>query len=448
MISYLPELYPDELIYSWFCRYYIHTGCVTNVMAFQEILCHRSNTPSIEFLGHLKPSTEQLLHKLFDMNDLIINHTMFPQYARFIPLYQKKKALYHISSDFRDVHHLFAIPPRTQEDSNLKYCPICAEEDRNTYGEAYWHREHQIRNMSICSKHKCLLVRSNVPAKNTQAFTLHPAELCVELQKPKYTNNTSQMDFCEYMAGVFKTPINFERDVPTNAILYDKLRKTKYLIETNKARYTRHFIIELQNYYQNIYPNDIISAVQIQRALSGDTLSFSVICQIAFFLNISIDELTNSLLTNKQIEWEEAQKEYYKKIKEPIDMIAYDNKTAPEFKQYAHDIYTGAASDMGRPGRISKKEIYIRWGLSAAKLKKLPKCNAIMQKYDETFEENCARRIIWAYNNFISEKDKPCKWYILEKTSGVKIKNARKAIPYLSKYADKTIVNAIIKIMP
>ena len=24
MIAYLPELYPDELAYSWFCRYYAH----------------------------------------------------------------------------------------------------------------------------------------------------------------------------------------------------------------------------------------------------------------------------------------------------------------------------------------------------------------------------------------------------------------------------------------
>ena len=30
MISYLPELYPDELVYSWFCRLYIHGGYLTH----------------------------------------------------------------------------------------------------------------------------------------------------------------------------------------------------------------------------------------------------------------------------------------------------------------------------------------------------------------------------------------------------------------------------------
>lgn len=41
MIAYLPEIYPDELVYSWFCRYYIHTGCITNAMAFRELLYNR-----------------------------------------------------------------------------------------------------------------------------------------------------------------------------------------------------------------------------------------------------------------------------------------------------------------------------------------------------------------------------------------------------------------------
>lgn len=38
MISYLPKIYPDELAYSWFCRYYVHTGCLTHSMALKEIL--------------------------------------------------------------------------------------------------------------------------------------------------------------------------------------------------------------------------------------------------------------------------------------------------------------------------------------------------------------------------------------------------------------------------
>ncbi|MDE6055387.1 MAG: TniQ family protein [Lachnospiraceae bacterium] len=67
-------------------------------------------------------------------------------------------------------HHLFAILPRTEDNQWLKYCPLCAGEDRERYGETYWHRRHQIRNMNVCTRHKCRLKSSKVPAKS---------ELCI-----------------------------------------------------------------------------------------------------------------------------------------------------------------------------------------------------------------------------------------------------------------------------
>ena len=59
MISYLPEIYPDELVYSWFCRYYVHSGCLTHKMALDDILYKRCNNPSKEFLGHLNPDMQK-----------------------------------------------------------------------------------------------------------------------------------------------------------------------------------------------------------------------------------------------------------------------------------------------------------------------------------------------------------------------------------------------------
>jgi len=248
MIAYLPEIYPDELVYSWFCRYYIHTGCITNTMAFQELLYSRSNNPSKEFIGHLSTATAELIQQLFVMDDLIINHTMYPQYARFVPLQQKKNALYHIGYDFCDAHHLFAILPRAQSDMWLKYCPLCAQEDRENYGEAYWHRKHQIRNMSICTRHNCLLVNSDISAKSEQSFTLNPAELTVDLQEPRYEDNTSKVAFCEYMAAVFDAPINLKNNIPISAVLYHAMNKTKYMKQSGKSRHTKQFVDDMQNY--------------------------------------------------------------------------------------------------------------------------------------------------------------------------------------------------------
>ena len=39
----------------------------------------------------------------------------------------------------------------------LKFCPLCHAEDSQTYGEPYWHREHQIPLLPVCPKHGCKL---------------------------------------------------------------------------------------------------------------------------------------------------------------------------------------------------------------------------------------------------------------------------------------------------
>ena len=86
MIAYLPEIYPDELAYSWFCRYYVHSGCITHKMALNDILYKRCNNPSKEFLGHLQSDMLSEIKKMYPLEHIVLEHTMFPQYARFIPL--------------------------------------------------------------------------------------------------------------------------------------------------------------------------------------------------------------------------------------------------------------------------------------------------------------------------------------------------------------------------
>ena len=176
MIVYFPSIYPDELVYSWFCRYYVHSGCFSHKMALQELYCKKSDYLNKEFIGNLNHRAMEQINKIYPLDELVLNHTMYPQYARFIPLEKKKEALYRLGHEPCDVHHLFCVLPRNEGEQYLKFCPMCAREDRERYGETYWHRKHQIRNMSICTKHKCRLMESSVPAKSEQSFTFSPAE--------------------------------------------------------------------------------------------------------------------------------------------------------------------------------------------------------------------------------------------------------------------------------
>lgn len=446
MISYLPEIYPDELVYSWFCRYYVHSGCLTHSMALKEILYNRCNNPSKEFLGHLNPDMLSAIQRMYPIETMIIEHTMFPQYARFIPLEQRKRALYHIGFDFCDAHHLFAILPRNKDDLFLKYCPMCVKEDRQKYGEAYWHIVHQIRNMQICTKHNCQLVNSAVVAKSEQTFTLCPAESYVTVQKPIIESDSLILEYAKYMTYVFNTPLNFEKDVPISAILYNAMQNTKYMKSSGKTRYTKQFADDIKAYYSKLDLGSVASMYQIQRVLLGDRFDFSVVCQIAFYLEMDIKTLANPTLTAVQIKQE--QNAHYMKDRPAIDWTAYDAETAPILEQVARSIYDGTANTNGRPERISERIIYREMDLQKYRLDNLPKCKAIFERYSEPYGETWARRIIWAYNKLKSERNgMPFYWSDVRRISGVKKKNIDKVLPYLQKHTDKKTAAAIIKII-
>lgn len=382
---------------------------------------------------------------MYPIEEVILKHTMFPQYARFVPQEQKNKALYHIGYDFCDAHHLFAILPRASGDQYLKFCPLCADEDRQQHGEAYWHRVHQIRNMQICTKHNCRLVNSSVVAKSEQTFTLCPAESHIADHKPVFETDPLKIAYAQYMVDVFNAPMDFEKDIPICAVLYHGMQNTKYIKSTGKTRYTKQLAEDINAYYTRLNICDIASMSQIQRVLlGGDRFDFSVICQIAFYLGMDIKTLTNPMLTAAQIEQE--QSTHYMANRPVIDWAAYDAETAPILERIAKSIYDGTASETGRPERVSEKVIYREMGFPGHRLENLPLCRAVFDRYSESYEENWARRIVWAYAK-LQVEGVSCYWSDIRQLTGVKKKNIEKVIPYIRKYTDEKTANAIIAVI-
>lgn len=292
MIGFMPSIYPDELVYSWFCRYFVHSGYATNKMALNDLLYNRHCNPSKEFIGHLTPDMEQQIRGIYPMRKLILDHTMFPQYARFIECSKKKNAIYHLEHDFCDAHHLFAILPRSGGDCFLKYCPFCAAEDRNLYGEAYWHRKHQIRNMNVCPKHGVRLVNSSVSAKSEHTFTLDPAETAIQDIQAEFAADSSELEYAAYMEKIFDVPVDFENNIPIGAVLYFGMEGTKYMSKTCRIGNTKLLADDMQGFFSKIGLADIASYYQIQRTLLGSRSDFFVVSQMAFFLGMPVNYFT------------------------------------------------------------------------------------------------------------------------------------------------------------
>ena len=442
MINYLPSLYPDELVYSWFCRYYVHSGCSTHKMALDDLFLKRCHNPSKEFIGHLNPQAQEQIEKMYSMEHLILNHTMYPQYARFIPLAEKKKAMYHLGHDFCDPHYLFTILPRTKSELYLRYCPLCVKEDREKYGETYWHRKHQIRNVQVCSKHRCLLVCSEVSAKSERSYTFCAAEEFAEETTPLMADSFRQ-SFSEFLSSVFDSSLDLGKDIPANAILHYALFDTKYISKTHTTKNTKLLAEDIQAFYSKTGMSDIASMNQIQRLWCGDRSDFSVICQIAYFLGMRVEDLVNPNLSAEQINTE--RDNHYMKRKTTVDWSALDDEISPQLEEFADAVYSGVASDIGRPERVSEKMVYRELGLEKHRLENMPKCRAILDRFKESYEENWARRLVWAYHKLKSEcTDNPFYWSDMRKLAGVKKAKLESVIPYLYKHTDPLTANSIM----
>lgn len=442
MTGFMPSIYPGELVYSWFCRYYVHSGYTASRTALEDLLYNRHCNPSKEFIGHLNPTMEQVIKNMYPIDKLVIEHTMFPQYARFIECPNKKDALYRLGHEFCDAHHLFSILPRNEGNQYLKYCPVCASEDRKQYGETYWHRNHQIRNMNVCTKHKCRLVKSAIPAKSEQSFILDPAETVVQDAMVKYDVNSLEMEFASYMEEIFETPMDFENGIAIDTILYYELEGTKYMSSTGKTRNTQVLVDDMQRYYRGIGLNEVASVYQIQRTLLGSRSDFSIVCQIAFYLGISVDNLLYPTLPEELVLKREGNRG--SKEETPKNWEQYDEEMAPILEKVAYDIYHGNINDTGRPEKVSERLIYKYAGLANHRLDNMPKCREVLSRYKESYAQNWARRLIWAYQKLKSENGgRPVFWCDMRKLAGVKKKNADVILPLLEQYADKTTADAI-----
>lgn len=92
MIAFFPELYEDELAYSWFSRYYTKSGYLSLRYALDDLYVKRYVNPDTEFVNELRPEVKELVIKHCGMENLILGHTMFSSYGRFLPDAKKQEA--------------------------------------------------------------------------------------------------------------------------------------------------------------------------------------------------------------------------------------------------------------------------------------------------------------------------------------------------------------------
>ena len=159
MVGFFPSLYPDELWYSAIVRFHVHSGMAYWTDTLSLLFPDQTSYPKV---GDMMPNEtmQQIVRQLpegaLDLRDLALHHSLFPFRLRFLPTQQKQDYLERFCKGEDIQPHLLSITKKLREHP-LCYCPMCVQEDRETYGEAYWHTFHQIPLMPLCPRHGCRL---------------------------------------------------------------------------------------------------------------------------------------------------------------------------------------------------------------------------------------------------------------------------------------------------
>jgi len=165
VVAHFPSLYPDELLYSGIARYHQMSGNTAQKHTVRELFGDRLVCATVDLPSHLRHLSERL-GSVYSVQDLIINHTLYPYYRVFISP-EKAEYIFNQMSEgmsWGEVHIVLGIPASLIKlPTHLRFCSSCYAMDISIYHEPYWRRSHQIPGVIVCPMHKVPLIESTVP---------------------------------------------------------------------------------------------------------------------------------------------------------------------------------------------------------------------------------------------------------------------------------------------
>ena len=92
MLGFFPEFYPDELVYSLLARYYVRTGYMIYRSISEELFGDKQIKANVEYFSKLAEDVIDVITQYKSLDEITLQHTMYPYYARFYPRNIKKAA--------------------------------------------------------------------------------------------------------------------------------------------------------------------------------------------------------------------------------------------------------------------------------------------------------------------------------------------------------------------
>lgn len=484
MITYFPEIYPDELLYSQLARCYVKAGYPAYIYIAEDFFQDKKVRPDIEFINTFTSAAFRVVTREMTINEIIMKHTMFPYYGRFISKERRNKAYQALIGMKGNYNNLLPKVKSCQE-RFLRYCPLCVKADRDKFGETYWHRTHQIIGINICPIHRCYLKNSEVVISAKASPILHHAEGVIsQKDNVELVQNDIAYELSDYVAAVFQSGLDMDSDVGIGEFLHSRMIGTKYLSARGKKRYMELLYRDFISYYEKLPENHITELWQLQKIFTNDRSNFVDVCLLAYFLKISVNDLVNMKVPDipqDEVFDAEIKKLHDKGLKYPEIAkrlgMSYDSvKTIGNgrYGKYQHkkenpqkggvrakdwtkldDEYLTLVQraiqriendESSMPKKITVIGIERDVGLPEGSFRKMPKCKAEINNHSISQEQLWAKKVVWAVHRILSE-GQPLNWKHIRNLTNMRNENFQVCKPYLKMYTDVEMVERINELL-
>lgn len=423
MISYFPQIYDDELMYSLLARAYIHSGFSSYKQFSLVFFGEERKTIDIEMLNVIVGETDIEI----DYDNILDKNTLFNFYCMFDNPVVISKAKEMVLSGDKAYRNTITFEASGKE-RFLKYCPKCVEKDRKTFGETYWHRSHQISSSKICTKHRCYLMESNISMSGKRTPMLYHAEQIIpENREVIFCENKKEIEAARYIEEVFNTN-NYNYNVTIADFLRYVLKTKGYT--TNGQGFVRRqrLVSEMQKYYADTSYIEYIIDSRIEKILNGKRFNFTEICLLSFFLNISTNELADRKIEEEIIKPRKHDRKSKGGVKKK-DWSNVDRFYLPKVINAINEIKAEI-----KPKRVTVFAIEKMIGLPSKALYNMPLCMEEIKANEECQERFWARKLIWAYEDTLNSGETMC-WRRLRDRTNLRREDVTEALGEIKKIA-------------
>lgn len=467
MIGNMPKAYPDELIYSVLARCYVADGYMIYREFAEDVFVNKKEAPSVEFLGGYKKEIIDRLCQSFDAENLvqlICKGTQFPYYTRFYPLERKKKALDAICQGEKITD---LIRTKTQaKERYIRYCPRCVKEDRERYGETYWHRSHQMKGVNCCGKHGVRLKDSNLLLSGKASPNFHSAEITLQsCDLMEETAPNKERLLAMYNQELLEAEVDIDREITPITVIRNALY-TSHFISRRGGTYRLEDIANAMALFYSECPEEALLDFQISKLMTGKRLQPTDFARMGLFLGIEVKELLQSAQEDFCIaKFDEAcihalqsgigvnetarrlgvTSSTVRNIRDgkltadkktricqsggkKKDWEALDKQLLPQVKKTVSFMKEKAGE---RPVKITKFLVAEQLEIPPKSFERLKRCTDYVNSFEETREEFWAREIIWAITK-IEKEGSELYYTAVRRLLNVKRKHIAAALPFIT----------------